>query len=193
VSDGDLRTALAHAEQRGTRGPPHTFSLRQSKVEPLSDAAVTTTSVRKATDPMHRSAILLSVVAGIAVGIVRAALAQVAPTDQEVQSGVKFARELAILQGKWVRRDGNYTIEVKRIDPSGKVDAVYSNPNPVKVSKAEASTEGGDLNLLLELQGPGYAGSTYTLVHDPKSDCMLGIYFHVVTQQKFAVIFQRGH
>jgi hypothetical protein len=160
---------------------------------PLSDAAVTTTSVRKATDPMHRSAILLSVVAAIAVGIVRAAVAQVAPTDQEVQSGVKFARELAIFQGKWVRRDGNYTIEVKRIDPSGKVDAVYSNPNPVKVSKAEASTEGGDLNLLLELQGPGYAGSTYTLVHDPKSDCLLGIYFHVVTQQKFAVIFQRGH
>ena len=92
-----------------------------------------------------------------------------------------------------MRRDGNYTIEVKRIDPSGKVEAVYFNPNPVKVSKAEASTEGGDLNLLLELPGQGYPGSTYTLVHDPKSDCLLGIYFHVVTQKKFAVIFQRGH
>jgi hypothetical protein len=133
------------------------------------------------------------VVAVIAVGIVPSAVAQIAPTNQEVQNGVKFARELAILQGRWVRRDGNYTIEVRRIDPSGKVEAVYFNPNPVKVSKAEASTEGGDLNLLLELQGPGYAGSTYTLVHDPKSDCLLGIYFHVVTQQKFAVIFQRGH
>jgi uncharacterized protein (DUF2147 family) len=136
------------------------------------------------------SAIFLSVVAVIAVGIVRSAVAQVAPADQEVQGGVKF--ELAKLQGRWVRRDGNYTIEVKRIDPTGKVEAVYFNPNPVKVSKAEASTKGGDLNLLLELQGPGYAGSTYTLVHDPKSDCLLGIYFHVGTHQKYAVIFQRN-
>ena len=142
---------------------------------------------------MNRSAISLSVVAVITAGIMRAAVAQVAPTDQEASVGVKVPQELAILRGKWVRRDGNYTIVVKNVDASANIQVTYFNPNPVKVSKAKAFTEGGDLNLFLELQGPSYAGSTYTLAYDPKSDCLLGIYFHVVTQQKFAVIFQRGH
>ena len=99
--------------------------------------------------------------------------------------------ELGVLKGRWVRRDGGYTIVIKSVDPSGTIDATYSNPKPIGVSKAEASTESGALNVFLELRGQGYPGSTYTLTYDPKSDCLLGIYFHAVLQQNFGVIFQR--
>jgi hypothetical protein len=135
---------------------------------------------------------LLSLAALLAVGDARAAAAQSTPTDQEAQSGAKVVRDVAMLRGRWVRRDGNYTIDIRGIDPSGKIDAIYFNPKPVAVAKAQAATEDGALTLFLKLQRPDYSGSTYTLVYDPKSDCLLGIYFHAVSQQKFAVIFQRG-
>jgi uncharacterized protein (DUF2147 family) len=145
-----------------------------------------------AVKPARRFVTLLSLAAVVALGDVHAAAAQITPTDQEAQSGANVARDLAMLKGKWMRRDGNYTIDIKSIDPSGKIAATYFNPNPVDIVKAQASTEDGALNLFVELQGPRYSGSTYTLVYDPKCDCLLGIYFHAVTQQKFAVIFQRG-
>jgi len=142
--------------------------------------------------PYKRFVALLSVAAVLAIGDVQVAAAQATPSDQAAQGGGKVARDQEVLKGRWVRRDGNYTIDIRGIDPSGKIDATYFNPNPVDVVKAQASTEDGALNLFLELQGPRHPGSTYTLVYDPKSGCLLGIYFHAVTQQKFAVIFQRG-
>jgi hypothetical protein len=135
---------------------------------------------------------LLSLAALLTVGGVRPAEAQSTSTDQDPQSSAKVDREIAMLRGRWVRRDGNYTINVKGIDPSGKVDATYFNPNPVAVAKAQTSTEDGARSLFLKLRGHDYSGSTYTLVYDPRSDCLLGIYFHAVSRQKFAVIFQRG-
>ena len=99
--------------------------------------------------------------------------------------------ELGVLKGRWVRRDGGYTIVIKSVDPSGTIDATYSNPKPIGVSKAEVSADAGALNVFLELRDQGYLGSTYTLTYDSKCDCLLGIYFHAVLQQKFGVIFQR--
>ena len=50
--------------------------------------------------------------------------------------------EFAELIGRWVRTDGGYTIVIKSVDPNGKIDATYANPNPINISKAEASSKG---------------------------------------------------
>src|SRR5262245_59611983 len=109
--------------------------------------------------------------------------------------GIRLAQttsEFGVLKGRWLRPDGGYVIVIKSVDPNGKMDATYFNPNPINVSKAEVSREGGALRVCLELRGPGYPGSTYTLTYEPRSDSLTGVYFQAVMQQKFDVIFQRA-
>jgi hypothetical protein len=109
--------------------------------------------------------------------------------------GIRLAQattEFGALKGRWVRPDGGYVIVIKSVDPSGKMDATYFNPNPINVSKAEVSREGVALRVFLELRGAGYPGSTYTLTYEPRSDSLTGVYFQAVMQQKFDVIFQRA-
>jgi hypothetical protein len=67
------------------------------------------------------------------------------------------------LIGRWLRLDGGYILEIRGVDPSGKIDALYLNPRPINVAKAEASSDGSKLNVLVELRAPNYPGSTYTL------------------------------
>ena len=95
------------------------------------------------------------------------------------------------LVGSWVRPDGGYVIEIRKIHPDGKVDAAYFNPSPIHVSRSTVSEKNGIIELFLELQGQGYPGSTYTLRYNPVYDAMVGIYFQAVIQQPFDVIFQR--
>jgi len=51
---------------------------------------------------------------------------------------------------------------------------------------------GAAVTVLIELRAPGYPGSTYTLVHDPTSDQLKGIYHHAGLQENFEVVFVRG-
>ena len=100
--------------------------------------------------------------------------------------------ELEKLIGRWVRTDGGYAIVIKSVDPSGKMDATYFNPNPINVSKADVSVAGGSLGIFIELRGVGYPGSTYTLTYVPIGDRLTGIYFQAAIQQKFDVVFLRA-
>jgi hypothetical protein len=114
---------------------------------------------------------------------------------QDETRGVMVAQatpELEKLMGRWVRTDGGYAIVIKSVDPSGKMDATYFNPNPINVSKADASVVGGALEIFIELRGVGYPGSTYTLTYVPISDRLTGVYFQAAIQQKFDVVFQRA-
>jgi hypothetical protein len=106
-------------------------------------------------------------------------------TSSEIDTGA------AILKGRWRRPDGSYVIVIGAVDSTGKMDAAYFNPNPIKVSKAEATREGGAINVFIELQDTGYPGCTYTLTYDPQTDQMRGVYFQAAIQQKFDVIFLR--
>jgi hypothetical protein len=72
------------------------------------------------------------------------------------------------------------------------MQAAYFNPNPINVSQAEARRSGAAVTVFIELRGPGYPGSTYSLIHDPKSDELKGIYHQAVLQQDFDVVFVRG-
>jgi hypothetical protein len=96
------------------------------------------------------------------------------------------------LQGRWVRTDGGYVITIKSVEVSGKLDAVYANPNLLPFAKAEASRDGTTIKIFLELRAGGYNGSTYTLTHDPATDVLKGTYFQAVVRQKFDVYFARA-
>jgi hypothetical protein len=96
-----------------------------------------------------------------------------------------------MLKGKWLRPDGGYVIEIRSVEPSGKMDATYSNPQPIHVEKAEASKDGGAVKLFIELRDVNYPGSTYNLAYDAQSDQLMGIYYQAVLQQRFEVVFVR--
>jgi len=101
-------------------------------------------------------------------------------------------RDFLALRGRWVRTDGGYVVEIKSVDPGGRMQAAYYNPNPINVSQAEAARSGAAVTVFIELRAPGYPGSTYTLIHDPKSDELKGVYHHAGLQRNFEVVFVRG-
>ena len=108
--------------------------------------------------------------------------------DAQSQSTKEAHKELI---GRWVRPDGGYTLLIKAVNDNGSIDAEYFNPNPINVSKAQVSNESDKVNILVELRDIGYPGSYYTLVYDPDSDRLAGVYHHLVLKQNFDVYFVR--
>ncbi|MCM8614196.1 hypothetical protein [Accumulibacter sp.] len=97
----------------------------------------------------------------------------------------------AVLEGRWVRPDGGYTIYIRGVDAGGRVAASYANPRPLPFEKAQAALEGRTLKLQFELRAGGYAGSAYTLLYNPASDTLDGEYFQAVARQTYPVRFHR--
>lgn len=95
------------------------------------------------------------------------------------------------LRGKWQRSDGDYVIDIKTVEDSGKLSAAYLNPAPIHVAKAEATHADGATKLFLELQDVNYPGCTYTLVYLPDRDQLAGIYYQALQQQSYEVYFER--
>jgi len=96
------------------------------------------------------------------------------------------------LEGKWLRPDGGYVLEIRWAGTDGRVDARYLNPRPIYVSRAEASeASGGGLQLLVELQDEGYPGCVYTLRYDAEQDRLIGDYYQAALRERFAVEFTR--
>ena len=95
------------------------------------------------------------------------------------------------LNGRWLRPDGGYVLEVRSVDSSGKIDAAYLNPKPINIAKAEATRDGSTVKVFVELRAPNYPGSTYTLTYDQERDQLRGIYFQAVQRQSFNVYFVR--
>lgn len=100
--------------------------------------------------------------------------------------------DLQALVGKWIRPDGGYTLSVRHVEPDGRVEAAYFNPRPIQVSRAEASAGRDRIKLFIELQAPGYPGSTYELFYDPGNDVLAGVYFQAAMGQQFDVFFVRA-
>jgi hypothetical protein len=95
------------------------------------------------------------------------------------------------LKGKWMRPDGGYVVEIRSVEPGGRMDAAYFNPRPINVSQAHALQEGAVTKVLIELRDANYPGSTYTLAYDAASDELKGIYYQAALQQQFEVFFVR--
>jgi hypothetical protein len=95
------------------------------------------------------------------------------------------------LKGIWARPDGGYVIEIREVSPDGRMEAFYFNPMPITVSKAEAGRENDSLKIFIELQAPGYPGSTYDLKYDSITDRLRGVYHQAAIKQDFDVVFIR--
>jgi len=99
--------------------------------------------------------------------------------------------DLQKIQGKWLRTDGGYILEVRSIAEDGTMDAGYYNPKPINVSEAKATQNNDLVKVFVELRDVNYPGSTYTLEYDPDDDVFKGIYFQAVQKQSFPVTFVR--
>ncbi|MGZ6292492.1 MAG: hypothetical protein ACXWMK_09925 [Syntrophales bacterium] len=108
------------------------------------------------------------------------------PKQTEIQTDVQ------LLQGRWVRPDGGYVLELRDIKKDGNVSATYYNPRPIKVFSAKWSRKEGKINLFVELRDINYPGSKYNLQYDPKSDRLKGTYFQAVEKQTFNIEFVRA-
>jgi len=95
------------------------------------------------------------------------------------------------LQGKWVRTDGGYVLEIKKVAADGNMDAAYLNPRPINVSKATASSEAGQTKVFVELRDRLYPGNYYTLTYDRGKNQLAGVYHHLGISQEFDVVFMR--
>jgi hypothetical protein len=95
------------------------------------------------------------------------------------------------LKGNWQRTDGGYLLGINTVRPGGIMDATYANPQPIRVSKAEASQDGERTKVFIELRDVNYPGCTYALTYNPATDQLAGIYFQASMQQQFEVIFER--
>lgn len=109
------------------------------------------------------------------------------PSVSANATNVSFAK----LPGKWLRPDGGYVIEIRNVEPGGKLDAGYFNPQPINVAKAEASQDGGIVTVFLELRDVNYPGSTYKLIYDRADDQLKGKYYQAVARETYTVFFER--
>jgi len=126
--------------------------------------------------------------AGFSGQVADAASAGSAETGKPPPSQTDFQR----LEGKWVRPDGGYLLELRNIKKNGSVSAAYFNPRPIRVFRAEAGRKDGRITLFVELRDVNYPGSTYTLQYDPVSDRLRGTYFQAVQRQTFDIEFVRA-
>ena len=108
-----------------------------------------------------------------------------------VVANAASAADFRPIIGRWQRTDGGYVIEIQRVAPDGAMEAKYYNPRPINVSQADASIFKGYIKVQVELQDIGYPGSTYTLLHDPERDALMGLYYQAVQKQTFDVMFIR--
>ena len=95
------------------------------------------------------------------------------------------------LIGRWLRPDGGYVLALSNPTLDGHLTAAYSNPRPINVARAEWKLEDGHLRAFAELRDTHYPGCTYTLVYQPGTDRLVGIYFQAALGQQFEVVFER--
>jgi hypothetical protein len=95
------------------------------------------------------------------------------------------------LQGRWQRNDGGYVIDIRSVEPGGKLTAGYFNPRPINVARAEASRDGETVKVFIELRDANYPGSTYNLIYIPADDRLTGTYFQAIERVTYDVYFTR--
>ena len=147
-----------------------------------------------------RTLIVVGVIVGVAVAAFFTLFAVRSTVKQAVVSSGPVAQtsssesvlvEFEKLKGKWLRPDGGYVLELKRLLDQNALEAAYFNPNPIHVGSAKLYKERGFVKVFVKLQDVNYPGSTYTLIYDVGSDQLRGIYYQAVQQQEFDVAFER--
>ncbi len=65
----------------------------------------------------------------LSAGLVWAALLQSAAAQT-------IGSPYAVLEGRWVRPDGGYTLYIRAVDAGGRIEASYANPRPLPFARA---------------------------------------------------------
>lgn len=145
-----------------------------------------------------RNLILVGSVIGVAaIGSLFFVRVSTKPAPGQAKAAVAAAAgepvlvEFEKLKGRWVRPDGGYVLELKRLLPDNGLEAAYFNPNPIHVGKAKLYKERGFVKVFVELQDVNYPGSTYTLIYDVANDLLCGVYYQATQQQEFQIAFER--
>jgi len=113
-----------------------------------------------------------------------------APAQTGKQADVQT--DLKRLEGRWVRPDGGYVLELGEIKKDGSLKVSYFNPRPIKVFVAKWSRKEGKINLFVDLRDVNYPGFNVHPTVRPKSDWLKGTYFQAVEKKTFNVEFARG-
>ena len=108
-----------------------------------------------------------------------------------VFSSAKTSNDYSQIVGQWVRASGGYVLDIRNVQPDGKVDAAYLNPKPINVSIAQIDIEADGIDLFVELRDRHYPGSYYTLTYDTQMDSLVGVYHHLGIGRNYNVIFSR--
>jgi hypothetical protein len=95
------------------------------------------------------------------------------------------------LEGRWLRPDGGYILELNGIKKDGSLKAAYFNPGPINVARAGFKNLNGKLGVFVELRDVNYPGSLYELQYDPGTDRLKGTYFQAVEKRTFDIEFVR--
>jgi hypothetical protein len=112
-------------------------------------------------------------------------------TNTAPAAAAAVSPEVAKVVGKWERPDGGYVLEIRSVDPSGKADVAYFNPNPIHVSRAAVWRDKDTTKVAVELRDENYPGCTYTLEFNPQTDQLFGQYFQAAVQETYEVVFSR--
>ena len=119
-------------------------------------------------------------------------LPSAASAESEKDGGAKRTQnDYGRIEGKWLRPDGGYVLELSDVKSEGKLKAAYFNPRPINVGKAEWRSMDDRIQVFIELQDVNYPGSTYMLIYDPKHDRLNGYYYQAVVKGTFDVVFVR--
>jgi len=133
------------------------------------------------------------VVATFSIGAMFSPMGQVVLSESgNPQKQTQVQTDVQRLEGRWVRPDGGYILELRKIKKDGSLMAAYFNPRPIKVYSAKWSRREGKINLFVELRDVNYPGSKYNLQYEPGVDRLKGTYFQAVEKQTFNIEFVRG-
>jgi len=112
-------------------------------------------------------------------------------TVEAATAGTAPKIDFQFLKGRWARSDGNYLIEIRKVDADGQLEAGYYNPQPIHVSKAEVKKDGAATKVFIELNDVNYPGCKYNLTHIPNEDRLAGTYYQAAMQETYEVMFER--
>ena len=117
--------------------------------------------------------------------------ALMAAESQADTTGTTRGADPQRLEGRWLRPDGGYILELRDIKKDGSLKAAYFNPERVIVAMAGFENRKGRISLHVELRDVNYPGSLYRLHYDPGTDRLKGTYFQAVERKTFNIEFVR--
>ncbi|HVP79018.1 MAG TPA: hypothetical protein VMV04_14115 [Thermodesulfobacteriota bacterium] len=129
---------------------------------------------------------------GMSWVIVGTVFAQSGNPPKQTPKKTQVQTDVQLLEGRWIRPDGGYVLQLDEIKKDGSLKASYFNPRPIKVFSSKWSRKEGEINLFVELRDINYPGSKYNLQYDPKTDRLIGTYFQAVEKQTFNIEFVRA-